>query len=129
MSLETWKKEFYPTKPTKRLGAIGSVKHSLRKWKGFLPASLKNHKVGRFGVWTIFDDKKEISTQCSLCVKFRLDNSDCTICPLKRFLGKECYTGVDSPWSQWVGENSNPLPMIEALEGTLKMLEREELEK
>lgn len=142
MSLATWKKEFYPVKPTKKMSAIEAVKHSLQKWEGLKSKNLNKHEL-EVSPWNSRIEEVYSAeslavdiTTCALCVKFydhKNDENPCHKCPL--YLSREgnaCDSygeyEVEHPYGSWV-EYNNPLPMIRDLKKTLKMLEREALAK
>lgn len=128
MSLRTWKKEFYPKAPTKRMTELQAIEHSLQKWKGLRKANLKKHGVfqdganvwenGAFDDWItanrdtfVFDSKS-----CALCVKHFLNpkESSCEKCPLAALHGGTTCMDMDSVYENSV-ENENPSSMIESL--------------
>lgn len=45
MSLKTWKKEFYPTKPSHKWTWLECIEHSLRKWRGATEENCQKHNV------------------------------------------------------------------------------------
>ena len=130
MGIESWKREFYKSIDRAIKDDISAVKHSLVKWNGLLPENLKAHNlesihddcivVGRNGA------KFEINGDtCALCVAHNF--SDCDACPLFKTLGnRKCYTNrgfTSVPFDVYQSEG-NPVPMIKALEKTLKRLEK-----
>lgn len=127
MSIKTWKKEFYPKKPTKRMTTVEAIEHSLLKWIGLLHSNLEKHELISWGhsICDVdcCDEDGEFrlgQTSCSLCVKFLDNNKGCTNCPLYQSLGRECGDGtVLAPYTDWMN-NHDALPMIHALEKTLK---------
>ena len=132
MTLATWKKEFYPKKPSKRMTKREAVEHSLTKWRGLTKANLKKHDVRIDFAGDVADDKNFLSissSSCALCAKYQDFDSSleqvCLQCPLYQLLGKRCDSGEDSPFAIWV-HDVNPRPMIRALEKTLKMVTEEE---
>ena len=93
MSLQTWKKEFYPIEAgdtEKRQ----SVEHSLQKWNGVLPKNLKKHGLKRSNakIFEDYGDAFELDMDsCSLCTWFYNDAaSSCSECPLHKSTGKTC---------------------------------------
>jgi hypothetical protein len=125
MSLETWKKEFYPIEASEEMSAKEAIEHSLRKWKGLRSENLDKHGVdARAEVQYIFGEDSFLAidgSSCALCVKFlELDENLpwCYHCPLAKTLGRSC--GSDGmPYITWM-ETGNPEPMIKALRKTLK---------
>jgi hypothetical protein len=122
MSLKSWEREFYPTKPKKSWDKIRCIEHSLRKWQGLTSVNLKRHQV-LAGTWDDIEDELENCTcfpidgaSCALCIKYE---DDCEKCVLKKCLKYPCDYGEDSPFRIWKS-NHNPKPMIDALKKTLK---------
>jgi hypothetical protein len=127
--LKAWKKEFYPTRADTRMSRIDAVRHSLRKWKGLLPENLDRYNL----TVSFIDFALPVSgDSCALCQKY-YDASipdrerRCQKCPLAQVLGERCDCLDDgndyvSPWHSF-SLDKNPVPMIEALEKTLRELE------
>jgi hypothetical protein len=149
MSLPTWKKEFYRSKFPN--GPIRSVEHSLRKWKGLQRNNLLRHEClpvvldpdARPPIYEGIADAKWISsphgteerhvlcidaTTCALCFHYLKgvvgEPEDCNLCPLQQTLGRSCDRPGE-PFSDWV-LRADPMPMIRALEITLKRLKKKE---
>ena len=100
MSIETWKKEFYPKKfirnhftttaasePTKEV-TLEALNHSTQKWTGTTPENLAKHDV-YFQQLKLFAIDESIDTTpcfsfnvntCALCTLYFWD--DCEGCPL-----------------------------------------------
>jgi hypothetical protein len=125
--LKAWKKEFYPTRADTRMSKIDAVRHSLRKWKGLLPENLDRYDLTA----NFIDFALPVNgDSCALCQKyydtsFPNDESRCQKCPLAQVLGQRCDYRDDeytSPWHSF-SLGKNPVPMIEALEKTLRELE------
>ncbi len=128
MSLQTWKDEFYPVKPSKKMSKKVAIEHSLRKWNGLLPKNLKKHgleKAGRF-IQEKQDSVADMmidAESCALCVKY-LDTdcleseNECVRCPLFNSLGEQC-DGDGSPYFMWLRKDE-PKPMIKALKKLLE---------
>lgn len=82
MSLESWKKEFYPVDACEIEGLVDAAKHSLKKWEGLLSENRKKHGVilnkdsdleeGGGGI-ILLD-----GTSCALCQVA----GECVACPL-----------------------------------------------
>ena len=116
MSLQSWKKEFYPTEASDIDNTLDAIEHSITKWKGLLPENLSKHglEVDDGSIWDSNKGYMVISAgTCALCQLFI--ERDCPDCPLKNYLGKRCDEGDDSPYIIFSLSN-NPQPMIEALE-------------
>lgn len=135
MSLQSWKDEFYPKEPTKRMTKIAALRHSIQKWTGLLPKNLEKHGVSLNGTWLNVNLEGGMlidASSCALCVKFlsRKYNAElkgCAACPLAQFLGNECdKLGKDRPYNRFVLEH-DPKPMLRALKATLKNVEAGEI--
>lgn len=131
MSLASWMAEFYPI-PADKVPIEQAVSHSLQKWIGLRQANLENHdcKINRNNsvceVGTEYDRHSEVleiqGSSCSLCHHHRIRLS-CKTCPLYQHLGgRQCdneqLNGTSSAFDSWQYD-TNPEPMIKALEGTL----------
>jgi len=133
MSMKSWKEEFYPVRPSKKMSKLKAIQHSLTKWEGLLQKNLKKHKVRVAIFWDLVDthENSEESPEyfmidadsCALCVKYMDEDSMvhlCISCPLYNTLGKCCGAGEpDDPFTRWKDE-SDPKPMIKALKKCLK---------
>jgi hypothetical protein len=126
-NLKAWKKEFYPTRADTRMSKINAVRHSLRKWKGLLPENLDRYNIT---VSFINFALPVGGDSCALCQKYydtsfpKHDERRCQKCPLAQVLGQRCDSrdGENlSPWQSF-SFDGNPIPMIEALEKTLREL-------
>ena len=132
MSLETWREEFYPVEPSKKMTKRQAVEHSLKKWQGLSKGNLNKHKVYKEYSYIKYenDDFRIDGFSCALCYKY-LDYSlsspdDCKKCPLFKTLGHPCdkdmnLNVVGSPYNIW-RNTGNPRPMIKALKQTLESL-------
>lgn len=121
MSIENWRKEFYPVTVAEldieNMDDIDLVKHALRKWEGALEPNLKkynlsykDHCLSNIEYILYFD-----CDSCSLCKKYLY----CKHCPLYITLGKNCDEhGV------WSCSSHDATPMVLALRDTLKRLEK-----
>lgn len=119
MSLESWKKEFYPIDAIRPLWTEeAAIKHSLMKWKGLQERALRKHKVLPTyggGVTTENDQVPSGSLSCALC---QFTSMNCAACPLNKVSPGACTTNSDSLWIQYV-RGHDPMPMIWALRKTL----------
>lgn len=135
MSLKTWKKEFYPKKPSKRMSWIEAVKHSLKKWEGALKKNTKKHDV-MYSDYAVDDirasddfnyDYFEFDYEsCALCVKSKntFDGDvNCNKCPLYKANKNVCCSGYGDKGYDKSGKD--PRPMIKLLKTTLKKLQKE----
>lgn len=138
MSLETWKKEFYP----EEAGAFWkggrtareAVEHSLRKWRGTLPENLARHELlceagDAYFSPTLIDANLNImafgGNNCALCELAEgcadesgdIRGGKCDYCPLKN---------CSNEWSDALGGDT--APMIALLEGALEELDKDNQE-
>jgi hypothetical protein len=134
MSLETWKREFYPipaSKAKRKDGELVLIEHSLRKWRGLRKKALRKH--GLEMNFNVIREKEAVyhalridSTTCSLCKVYGGQGSvsegppPCDDCPLSVLLGKRCdetnaLDDAGSPYIKWI-DLGDPEPMIKALE-------------
>lgn len=121
MSLETWKKEFYPKKPSKRMSTEDAILHSIQKWTGATKANTRkhsveyeNHTVTNLDGGLVFN-----RDSCALCFKFdgyeavTVDKHHCAKCPIYKMQGDDCI------WEYGESQNS-PVKIIRLLRKTLK---------
>lgn len=133
MSLNTWKKEYYPIRASK-VTAEAAIAHSLQKWRGLRPQILADHRL-RLNVRpsqpvVVDDDGGETLTingeSCALCAVYMRENEDeCATCPLFALRNCSCDDVPDedevtacSPYDQFA-LSGDPEPMIELLEKAL----------
>lgn len=137
MTLKTWKEEFYPVRPTKKMSKREAIEHSLQKWIGLRKANLKKHSVWIGFLGALFEDEvvysslKIDSSSCALCKKYYIDRDEtndgvgCPECPLQNVLGTTCDGSSTSPYGKWT-KSHDPEPMIRSLKRALKEVEDEE---
>ena len=127
MSLQTWKQEFFPIEPSKRMTKKQAINHSILKWTGLTKGNLKKHGVVQNGneIRYGWDWMDITSGSCALCVKY-LDGEwvdqlgACKRCPLAQHLGHPCEgVGSNRPYSKWL-DTGNANPMIKALKALLE---------
>lgn len=101
MSLETWKKEFYPVIAT-AVSKKDALSHSLKKWQGLAEENLVKHAV--IHTQGILSNEEHIGFEleingvsCALCTHYlEVENTDnCCFCPIKIELGHTCNTEYD----------------------------------
>ena len=122
MSIETWKKEFYPRSAASRMSKKSAIEHSIKKWEGLLSENLKKHEVVIDVCGDVHDDEIsfEISDQsCALCQKYM--HKCCVKCPLYEKLGFECGKGKIEAGDGWVSymEEGSPELMLKNLRSLL----------
>lgn len=120
MSLESWKKEFYPITANEaaRKGRLAAAKHSLKKWMGLVPSSLKKHNVEMQQLNTLVEcgsDYYDASDKfafgqhtCSLCeLQFEVHSrGECRLCPLFQITKMECGD-AGSPYDEFCNTGSS----------------------
>jgi hypothetical protein len=126
MSLETWKREYYPVPAHEVPAGRPAVWHSLRKWGGMRPGNLAKHGcyIDRH------DDVSDMgsislvigSESCALCEHYLVNkpysSGTCKGCPLyKANHHRRCDDGDGSPWRQ---RHRTVEPMISILKRALK---------
>ncbi len=127
MSLETWKKEYYPIPaddPSLKGQPVACIQHSLTKWKGLRPENLEKHEVTdllgdrciKFGNNTLWID----GSSCSLCCNYTCDmvglDGGTQECPIQKISGDHCGSAYRCK-AQLVE------PVISLLEQTLEVYE------
>ena len=146
MSLESWKKEFYPIRASdiakivedrgpdiSTESKIELIEHSLRKWEGNKSKNLTKHKMENWSN-SISDERGDYlevdSSSCSLCKVFykkAVGGDACGECPLSIVRGGfACDEDDDSggsPWHRARTSDGNPQNMIHWLKKSKDMLE------
>lgn len=137
MSLETWKKEFYPIEAKDAIESeLEAAKHSLLKWSGLRESSMSQHAVSKSQtrIYNIKDEEDKVleisSFTCALCQRHLRSegDADCAKCILTAVRGVPCdRRGADgnnhAPYGAWL-HGDNPEPMIELLTEATHMLEQ-----
>ena len=142
MSLDSWKKEYYPV-PAEEVDLSNAIEHPLRKWRGLRPDALEEHNVTvinglLFDAEDFAESRRNLrpylaidAESCALCIHYYDEEAEvlrvtgilspdvCINCPLFSVLGKRCDDGADSPYMLFLNTH-NPGPMIRALEMTLE---------
>lgn len=132
MSLESWKKEFYPMEADVcPRDNETMLLHSLLKWVGARHENLREHDmdfVGRGMIMGSFEDFAFNAITCALCLEYlvELDQEEgepdiaCVGCPLRDLQGTPCCYVTDQvdPYAVFL-EKGDPEPMIEALKQCL----------
>jgi hypothetical protein len=121
MSIETWKKEFYPISAdsTQIKTDLQAINHSIKKWEG-----LRSENLERHGLKTSYESIMDSSS--SEASDFRIDGNSCALCtkhyrkcrecPLHISRdSNDCDTGAEdedmSPYLDFT-DNKDPEPMI-----------------
>lgn len=131
MSIETWKREFYPIDAKSEMSEKEAILHSIKKWEGLTKENLNKHMLDadvdcgwlsdEFGE-AFFDID---SSNCALCAKFI--QHGCQDCPLYKKQGFVCGKGDKTDgylaWSQ----DADPSLMLENLKSlcSAKMMKHE----
>jgi len=129
MSLETWKKKYYPIEASE-VPEKDALAHSLQKWIGLREKNLDKHEVSHHGWYIECDHELDIldidGDTCALCYHYET-GSKCPKCPLVKVAGRRCDQGGDamfngdkySPYEEFV-KNKNPEPMIKLIRSAIK---------
>lgn len=135
MSLTTWKKEFYPKPPTKRMTWKSAILHSIKKWEGALPENLQKHKLeiddcrdlrnAGYREGCKYDSFVFDQDTCALCVKTMDKNGDqiCGKCPLF-YAQHQKPCGKGTPYGdsmEALNDKLDPAPMLSALRNLLQI--------
>jgi len=123
MSIQSWKKEFYPVDASKcRKSILKALKHTLLKYTGTLKKNLKKHDIEKEkGSGRLFDCRGMSygkfgfgEDTCALCPN---NFPDCSTCILYKS-GNGCLEDYDedkiNPYRFFVSD-SDPKPMIRIL--------------
>lgn len=145
MSLESWKKQFYPTSAHEATKSDRrAVLHSLVKWSGALPANTTRHGV-RYHNYSIHEPREEVGMfefgvrDCALCLRYRHakhGDDNCynpTLsrhCPIVRLTGQPCDRECEEENDQhtpstWYQSEHDPVPMVTLLINTLAFVLKE----
>lgn len=138
MSLESWKKKYYPVEASKVSGALEATLHSLRKWMGLQRGDLAEHGIELDDLSRPVDENGQMfnvdATTCALCELFYdgTAKEPCKKCPLamaRDGVSCDCRRAGEemSPYMAWIS-NGNPQPMIEALADAIPYAMRKDLE-
>lgn len=124
MSLESWKKEFYPVNAYEAIGSENdAIQHSCLKWRGLREENLNKHKVVLRGKRVYDDDNDDKffpidAETCALCQfvgKSKDGSQNCYECPIYSVLGRSCDYDSYSPYLDFL-YTGNPEPMIKVLD-------------
>jgi hypothetical protein len=147
MSLESWKEEFYPVEAQDMNHSTEKdcLQHSLKKWEGLTKENLDKHhvRVGKYPQLLIagrgLGSLRITSNSCALCVKNLVN---CSECILQKTLPGTCgeatspYEFITYKHDNYLQDfcsgcaydafkdNEDPRPMIEALQKTLKLIQK-----
>lgn len=121
MSLKTWTKYYYRVEAEK-VPRRDMLAHSIRKWTGLAPETLKKHGLGT-NAWGDIVERDGVegmsidSESCALCHRFYKPHSEggaCARCPLAKSLGFPCDEEGIGPYAVWRKTGDNR-PMLNAL--------------
>lgn len=137
MSIETWKREFYPVEACNFIdhhSDVGAIKHCVRKWEGLSQENLEKHKIKVPTSSNYLQDAEgdTFYVDCSSCALCRRYQDECQThtganfqnCPLLSYLGSPCDAGNDSPYKAWFSRCDNSI-MLNALKQTLEAVSKE----
>lgn len=115
---QDWLREFYPVPADSPEARAAPAQHSLRKWRGVRPATLRQYGVAVVHDVMLTNTGLVLNAQsCALCVVYRKDGG-CSECPLRRFgSGDDPDFGCDdgSPYNHF-HKTGDPERLIAALE-------------
>ena len=133
MSLETWKKEFYPAAAEESAshGVLAAAKHDLLEWRGAMGDNLDRHGVTRESYMPIVaegDEQFPLNSDTSaLCV---LSRNHCPCCPLWKVREEVSCTAArsdeaTSPYDAMLNDHDYDaaFPMVGWLEKTVQYLQ------
>ena len=114
MSLQEWKKRYYPV-PAEEVAKTGDVdamlQHALLKWSGLKPNILKKYKLGK-GTKTLSDANDQYfvtgGDTCALCLYFNICSKKCPL-----------YDCQLEGWFLWILD-SNPTLMLQRIKKAIK---------
>lgn len=127
MSLESWKREFYPVSAD-FVEPANALAHCLRKWIGLRPGNLAKHGLKKIAdsimIQELGDEERTFhvhGASCALCVHY-FENG-CAGCPLAYHLGRPCDDGPASPYALFQRFDDPELMIreLEALDGTRRL--------
>lgn len=126
---EQWWTDHYPVEAASLKDASDSecIKHSMAKFKGFLPENLPNGWL--YLDHCLFGPNGDLQLtvneeSCALCQKYpsnKCENADGNFCPIKRFTGNTCDDSGSTPYQLYRLSSDNPQPMLDLLSLTLLM--------
>ena len=126
MSAKTWKKEFYPKAPTKKMTFLEATEHSLRKWIGLRYTNRALHHINVSLAGNLENDKdvQFLSIDSSSCALCKVVDSNCENCPIFLLTKDTCDISrgnFHSAFGAWM-DDVDPEPMILLLESVREFL-------
>lgn len=127
MSLESWKREFYPV-PAPRAKEWKAAAHSLRKWIGLSRANLKRHGLEKADGSHMIKQRggglmMHGTETCALCCQYDdgTEENSCGPCPLYAALDNDkCAGDKNDVYGKWL-HRGHAGPMIRALRKAVKI--------
>jgi hypothetical protein len=93
MSIETWKKEFYPVTADKcPKNKKAALRHAFKKWRGLLKKNLRRHGLIRQGSWIGSKHDLAITKYISSGILV-IDGDTCALC--KMYEDDDCNKGKE----------------------------------
>lgn len=136
MSLDSWKKEFYPVEANK-VSEENALAHSLQKWDGLRPKNLDRHSVTVYRAVLQDEDGYRLTIadgSCALCHQYMYEDMDpfsggvCMACPLYKIRGIPCDVSAGgsefyetSPYDVFRTKN-DPEPMINLIKKAMEVV-------
>ena len=119
MSIESWKKEFYPVLADSACKTdLQALRHTLKKYHGLRPENIKKHNLTHR--YNVIRDSRDIflftGSSCALCRKY---SSFCKSCPIRKSEGGSCSEKENGAYIKLMND-SDPEPMILLMEKLIK---------
>lgn len=136
MSIESWKKEFYPIEAAD-VPKDQAVAHSLKKWQGLRDEAIARHGLSRTKYGDLSETVKDYHVDaveekvnrpdffivnddsCALCIHYLKIQGDCFGCPVFE-LDNQCEEEY-SAFYLYCYKGGDPEPMIAVLEKALEL--------
>lgn len=123
MTMQTWKREYYPVPAHKVETKEQAIEHSIKKWEGLTKEALEKHGInkeeeGNYIYYNLTTFNIDVDS-CALCYLYlNGDNyNPCAGCPLYQS-GNGCMRKNKNPYDEWVNNNNASL-MVNALRALL----------
>lgn len=128
MSYKSWCKEFYPVPADSKEAKARPLEHSLRKWLGLRPASLRRHGGRAEDASLVFAPGVESLSvdmgTCALCQVHLVGEGSCKGCPLNKVRGAACDSSLSpeefSPYKAFTCY-VDPKPMLALIRKALRL--------
>lgn len=124
MSLEAWKKKFYPVS-AREVTKKDALDHSFKKWEGLTNENLKKFNLKRDYDCIVTNDKTMMplfslnADSCALCFHFFDYSTNCKKCPIVKSGEKSCNEN-NSAYDKVVYGGKSASIMLKTLEKAKK---------